>query len=90
MYTAPSATRSGEYLLDGLRGVDNEDALVPTAQAAKMLVTGYDQIGTPRERTGEHVVIVGVVLDDARHFHRRGHKGEAPHPAVDAADQPAR
>ena len=43
-----------------------------------MFVAGDNQIGPSGQGAGEHVVVVGIVLDHARHFLGRGHVGQAP------------
>ena len=64
-------------MLDGLCGGNDGDALVLTAQAMQMFVAGDDQIDPSGQGARENVVVVGIVLDHARHFLGRGHVGQA-------------
>jgi len=62
-------------VLHRLRGRKNRDASVVAAQAVQITVAGDDEIGLPGESTGEHLVIVGILRDDARHILWSGHIG---------------
>lgn len=49
-----------------------------------MPVAGDDQIGLGGKRAGEHMIVVGIVGDDARHLDRHHHHRQAPNLADDA------
>ena len=43
-----------------------------------MLITGDDQIHLTRQGAGNHMIIVGIVFDHARHRQRRNQQSQAP------------
>lgn len=64
--------------LDGLVRRNDGDALILPAQAEQMLVAGDDQTRLSGQGASEHMIVVGIVLDHARHHLWRGHGVHAP------------
>lgn len=79
-----AALRLSGDALHRLNRCDDRDALIVPTEAEQMLVPGDDEIGLGRDGTGEHMIVVGIVGDHARHVGRRGHGSEAPDLAHDA------
>ena len=55
-----------------------------------MPVTGNDEIGTSRDRAGEHMIVVSISGNDTRHINGRCHGCETPDLAYDAKRRQSR
>ena len=49
-----------------------------TAQAVQMPIAGDDQIRLTGQGAGNDMIVIGIVLNHARHRQRRNHKSQAP------------
>lgn len=74
----PGATyRLSDDTPDRLCGGDDGYALVVSAKAKQMAVAGDDQVGTGGDSGGQHLIVIGVVGDDALDAARQDNAGEA-------------
>ncbi len=59
---------------DGLSWRNDGNALILPSQGKQMPVSGDDQLGFASEGASEHMIIIGIVFDDAGHLGGRHHR----------------
>ncbi len=64
--------------LHRLRSGYDRNALIVATEADQMPIARNNHIHLPGQRTGEHMIIVGIVLNHARHCQWRNHVGQTP------------